>query len=346
MALAGEIGIQVGGCMQAIMLRADALHLKHTANTTWPAKDINAEGCGGSQIGASEKEAYWEIEGCLLRVYLQGGSAQISCWASTPEAATEGLAWADSICPRHETKTDLIPVTFWSLSHDGPRSIRREIDRAVWGDIEPNYPSAPGLERMMGDDFRPGVGGQLLLWHGPPGTGKTTALRALAHEWREWCELHYIADPESFFGDHASYMMQVLMGNTYKEIGAKHEPDWRVIVLEDCGEMLALDARREVGQALSRLLNACDGLIGRGLRFLVLVTTNEEVSKLHPAVSRPGRCAANVEFGGFTPDEARDWLEAHGHRNGQPGACQLADLYAHLSDGNPRPAERPVGFVR
>lgn len=126
---------------------------------------------------------------------------------------------------------------------------------------------------------------------------------------------------------------------------ARKEPPWRVIVLEDCGEMLAVDARREVGQALSRMLNACDGLIGRGLRFLVLVTTNEPVSKLHPAVARPGRCAANIEFGGFSADQAEEWLDAHGHLNSHAGACQLADLYA-ITEGFADPRQHAgIGFA-
>src|ERR1041384_3646648 len=64
-------------------------------------------------------------------------------------------------------------------------------------------------------EFRPAHGGQLILWHGLAGTGKTFGLRALAWEWRDWCDLHYIVDPDSFFGDHADYLMSVLMQPEY-----------------------------------------------------------------------------------------------------------------------------------
>lgn len=33
-------------------------------------------------------------------------------------------------------------------------------------------------------------------------------------------------------------------------------------------------------------------MVGQGLRVLVLVTTNELLRRLHPAVAQPGRCAA------------------------------------------------------
>lgn len=46
-------------------------------------------------------------------------------------------------------------------------------------------------------DFAPGVGGKLVLWHGEPGTGKTYALRTLAWEWRDWCDFHYVIDPQA-----------------------------------------------------------------------------------------------------------------------------------------------------
>ena len=55
-------------------------------------------------------------------------------------------------------------------------------------------------------------------------------------------------------------------------------------------------------QGLSRFLNVVDGLIGQGSRILVLVTTNEELGALHPAIARPGRCAANVLFRRIPPE--------------------------------------------
>jgi hypothetical protein len=157
-------------------------------------------------------------------------------------------------------------------------------------------------------DFRPAHGGQLILWHGEAGTGKTFALRALAWEWRDWCEFHYIVDPDSFFGEHADYLMSVLtqpgyaempdprfmryaamtggympMGDGASEDGEEGSKAWRLLVLEDTGELLTPDAKSVIGQGLSRFLNVVDGLIGQGLRVLVLVTTNEPIKTLHPA---------------------------------------------------------------
>ena len=116
-------------------------------------------------------------------------------------------------------------------------------------------------------------------------------------------------------------------------------------MLEDAGELLAVDARAVAGQALSRFLNAVDGLIGQGLRILVLVTTNEELGKLHPAVARPGRSAARIEFPRLTREEAAAWLTRHGlDAAAATGTTTLASLYALLEGYEDASIESRVGF--
>jgi hypothetical protein len=251
----------------------------------------------------------------------------------------------------------------------------RKIGVPRWDEIRANYPgqTQPQLDAIM-RDFRPAHGGQLVLWHGEAGTGKTFALRALAWEWREWCQIHYVVDPDTFFGEHADYLMTVLMqsggigahvgmlmsmhggmshgwtayGGSFEDGGedggdlpdeaaadGRRAPHWRLLVLEDTGELLRPDAKSIIGQGLARFLNVVDGLIGQGLRVLVLVTTNERIDTLHPAVARPGRCAANIRFDKLGEDEATAWLHQRGVTAEAGGSRMLASLYAQLEGRDP-----------
>ena len=86
-------------------------------------------------------------------------------------------------------------------------------------------------------------------------------------------------------------------------------------------------------------------MIGQGLRVLVLVTTNEEIRTLHPAVSRPGRCAANIDFTALPADEAAAWLGERGIDAEPDGDARiLASLYAELEGFDPAEPQPSVGF--
>lgn len=268
---------------------------------------------------------------CLAYVRLQGGNI----WACVAATEREGLAAAERLLATHfpraaATDEHEIPVRFWAGNSGGAwRS--RHIAVRPWEEIGGNYPPRVGLplSRLLVSSFVPADGGRLILWHGRPGLGKTHALRALGWEWRDWCDLDYVTDPETFFGS-AEYMLEVLLD---------HEDDderWRLLVLEDTGELLSADAKERTGQGLSRFLNVVDGVLGQGLRLLVLVTTNEELRRLHPAVARPGRCAAVVEFLPFTEAEAAAWLEDRGVASPAAPPWSLAELYA-LVAGRPQP---------
>lgn len=227
-----------------------------------------------------------------------------------------------------------VPVRVWHHNHDRPAtSADRTIAAPLWDGIARNYSSATraALQHLVALR-RPVATGKLVLWHGPPGTGKTTALRALMRTWEPWCQAQYIADPERFFGEPA-YMTQVLATAPVARVGPSlHRPGqpeavWRLLIAEDSDEYLRASARRDAGAALGRLLNLADGILGQGMNVLVLLTTNEETARLHPALVRPGRCLAAIEFPPLDTAEASAWL---GTTVSTPAT--LAELLARRGD--------------
>jgi hypothetical protein len=341
--------------------------LKELRGESWPTAETSLAGLGEPLLRLEHRRlqsAIYERDGVLSQVALGGAHVQVIAAAAEKEQLDSHYAFLrERLRPPDPSSAHEVPVTFWTYGPHGPQPSWRSIGVPGWDEIETNY--SAGTRSMLAPimtGFRPAHGGQLILWHGQAGTGKTFALRALAWEWREWCQFHYIVDPDSFFGQHADYLMSVLMQPPFPMIVARpgvvahfgfdlgEEEDgeedraWRVLVLEDTGELLAADARASMGQGLSRFLNVVDGLIGQGLRVLVLVTTNEEVRRLHPAVARPGRCAANIEFRAMTAPEASEWLKRHGRPPADTGARTLASLYAELEGRDPAELSL-VGFA-
>lgn len=175
----------------------------------------------------------------------------------------------------------------------GSRNV--SLDVLPWSEVEANY--APDVASAMTDLLRhrpdPAGSRRLLLWHGAPGTGKTSAIRALLHGWRAWADGVVVTDPEVLLSSGA-YLRDVVLE-------ADDDERWQLVVLEDAEDLLH---KGRGGAALGKLLNLCDGLLGQGLRCLFLITTNEPLHAVHPALVRPGRCLARVEFGALPAQQA------------------------------------------
>lgn len=280
----------------------------------------------------------------IVAYYPTSFRASVEVVAETQEIATQVYL---SVIRQIETEAEesedpgIVRMTFWSRTPHGYNQNTRKIEARSWSDIRANYPPAAvtDLDRLA--KMTPeAVRGKIILLNGEPGTGKTTFLSTISREWKDWCDTHYILDPEVLWSD-PGYITETMLSSA-KDQGygsAEIDPDamepweralltetelaqmkadyleaekeikdkYSLIILEDTGELISAGAKKETGQGFARLLNVADGILGQGTRVLIAITTNEPLGALHAAVTRPGRCLAQIEINPMTPSEAQLW---------------------------------------
>jgi SpoVK/Ycf46/Vps4 family AAA+-type ATPase len=284
-------------------------------------------------------------------------------WSGYLEGAQKLADALVALVPQVETKTigrpKRIPVGFWTVGNLGPSCSIRPIDVPDLDDIIHNYPrkvqaSLRALRELKAPDQR----GKIIVWHGPPGTGKTTAIRALAKEWALdlGATVEVVLDPEKVFGQ-ATCMTEILVdkdgpkelhnamrrrmprpsvavavNSDYddEEEDTDEAAPLRLIVLEDSGLFFKKGASATPG--FSRFLNMADGIVGQGLRCVFLLTANERIAQLEPAIIRPGRCIGVTEFPVFSQAESTQWFKRHGVQRVGKGSRSLADCFAMLEE--------------
>ena len=146
---------------------------------------------------------------------------------------------------------------------------------------------------------------RVVLLHGPPGTGKTSIVSAVASE---------LARPLAIFN------VDSLRDDTFIEL-LSDIPQGAILLFEDVDSMFRSDRKSsgDGGMTFSAMLNALDGVLcPRG--FVIFMTTNH-LDRLDDALRRPGRIDRLIRVSYANADQAlRMWRLAYPDTGPKPKA--------------------------
>lgn len=136
----------------------------------------------------------------------------------------------------------------------------------------------------------------IILFHGDPGTGKTTYLRHLMRSIKNRNVIYLPPD-----------MTTALSQPQFFQFLAK-ECKGSVIFIEDAENVL-MERGGGQSQAVSNLLNIADGILGDILNITLVCTFNVPHNEIDPALMRPGRMIARYEFKALDVEKAQSLVD-------------------------------------
>jgi len=175
----------------------------------------------------------------------------------------------------------------------------------------------------------------LVLFHGDPGTGKTSYLKHMLHTISKK-KLIYLP-PDLIEHLSSPNFVTFLMSQATNSI----------LLIEDAENVLK---HREVGgsQAVSNILNISDGILGDVLRLKIVCTFNSPLDQIDPALLRPGRLITEYRFESLTKDRPTKLMhKLHGENvQFEKKAMTLAEIFNFKKmPDKTKATKQKVGFV-
>ena len=131
----------------------------------------------------------------------------------------------------------------------------------------------------------------VLILYGAPGVGKTSFLKYMAKS-GDYNEIAYVKDTKV-----------MASSSFWSNIGSE---DYDLIVFDDLDHLLVPRDESE-SEFMSQLLSYSDGIFKQSSK--IVITTNQPVKRIDPALIRPGRCYDFIDLKPLNGDEARNiWI--------------------------------------
>lgn len=170
----------------------------------------------------------------------------------------------------------------------------------------------------------------LYLFHGLPGTGKSTYIKYLIHQQNK--RIIFLSPKTAGNLDDMS-LTEFLLDNQNC-----------VLVIEDAEELI-LSRDNHHNSKLSFLLNLTDGLLGESLGIQIVATFNTDLKNIDKALLRKGRLTAIYDFKPLTVEKSNALLKSLGHHIEIANPLVLTDIFNFEIDTNYQPKiRRAVGF--
>lgn len=211
-----------------------------------------------------------------------------------------------------------IPVTFAFPGERGPEYHTQSFEGITLEGVACNYSESVISSVRTLLKYTEEVTHGLVLISGPVGTGKSYLIRSILTEIVKRRAI--VCTPATQFLIQVGLLAQVV-ANFRKSI----------VILEDVGEVVAIDAASRYIDARSNLLNFSEGFLSLLTDSIVVISFNYEIDKVDPAIVRPGRCLANIKVGTLSQPQVRKLVpfEIPSGRS-----YTLADVYEMRRVGN------------
>lgn len=154
----------------------------------------------------------------------------------------------------------------------------------------------------------------IILFHGDPGTGKTSYIRYLTH---------VIMEKEILFIPPS--MAESISDPSIIPFLMEHKNS--VLVIEDAERIIADREFNGSSAGVSNILNLTDGILGDCLGIQVVATFNMKREKIDQALLRKGRLIAEHKFSSLSVDETNKLLEHLNKTQRVDKGMVLSDIY-------------------